>query len=188
VTDVVLFHHAQGLTAGVHAFADRLRGAGHQVTVPDLYAGVTFTSLDAGVAHAEEIGMQEITDRGVAAVQGLPDKLVYAGFSLGALPAQKLAQTRPGALGAIIYHGGVPLSTYGEAWPATVPLQLHVAEEDEWSEVDVAQDLAAAAPAGEAFSYPGSAHLTTDSSLSEYQPETAALILRRSLDFLSRLP
>jgi len=187
VTEIVLFHHAQGLTAGVHAFADHLRGAGHQVTVPDLYAGVTFATLEAGVAHAAEIGLPEITARGVAAVQGLPEKLVYAGFSLGALPAQKLAQTRPGALGALIYHGGVPVTAFGQQWPATVPLQVHVAEEDEWSEVDVAQDLAAAAPDGEVFVYPGAAHLTTDSSLSEYQPETAALILRRSLDFLARI-
>lgn len=108
MTDVVLFHHAQGLTAGVHAFADHLRGAGHTVTVPDLYAGVTFDSLAAGVAHARDIGMDEIIARGAAAVAGVPDHVVYAGFSLGAMPAQKLAQTRPGALGAIIYHGGVP--------------------------------------------------------------------------------
>ncbi|GID92088.1 dienelactone hydrolase family protein [Amorphoplanes digitatis] len=187
MTDVVLFHHAQGLTAGVHAFADHLRGAGHTVTVPDLYAGVTFDSLAAGVAHARDIGMDEIIARGAAAVAGVPDHVVYAGFSLGAMPAQKLAQTRPGALGAIIYHGGVPASTFGGQWPARVPLQLHLAEEDEWSEVEVARDLAAAARDGTLFVYPGSAHLTTESSLAEYQPETSALILRRSLEFLHRV-
>jgi len=187
MTDVVLFHHAQGLTAGVHAFADHLRGAGHTVLVPDLYAGVTFDSLDAGVAHAQDIGMEEIVARGVAAVAGVPDHVVYAGFSLGAMPAQMLAQTRPGALGAIIYHGGVPASAFGGEWPALVPLQLHLAEQDEWSEVDVAQELAASAKDGTLFLYPGSAHLSTDSSLEEYQPETSALILRRTLEFLGRV-
>ncbi|AGZ42595.1 dienelactone hydrolase family protein [Actinoplanes friuliensis] len=187
MTDVVLFHHAQGLTAGVHAFADQLRSAGHTVTVPDLYAGVTFDNLDAGVAHAQEIGMDEIVDRGVAAVAGVPDAVVYAGFSLGAMPAQKLAQTRKGALGAIIYHGGVPAEAFGGEWPKEVPLQLHLAEEDEWAEVDVARDLAAASTDGTLFLYPGAAHLTTDSSLGEYQPETTALILGRSLEFLARV-
>ncbi|MET8154629.1 dienelactone hydrolase family protein [Actinoplanes sp. NPDC049668] len=187
MTDVVLFHHAQGLTAGVHAFADHLRGAGHTVTVPDLYAEVTFDGLDAGIAHAWEIGMEEIIARGVAAVAGVPDHVVYAGFSLGAMPAQKLAQTRPGALGAILYHGGVPASTFGDRWPSRVPLQLHLAEDDEWSEVEVARDLAAAARDGTLFVYPGSAHLTTDSSLAQYQPETSALVLRRSLEFLRRV-
>ena len=187
MTDVVLFHHAQGLTAGVHAFADRLRSAGHRVTVPDLYAGATYETIEAGVAHAEEIGFGEITKRGVQAVEHLPEAIVYAGFSLGALPAQKLAQTRPGALGAILYAGGIPVSSYSEAWPASVPLQIHLSEQDEWSELDVAQDLTDAAPDGTLFVYPGSGHLISDSSLAEYEPETTELILKRTQDFLARL-
>jgi hypothetical protein len=43
----------------------------------------------------------EVIERGTRAVEDLPAGLVYAGFSLGVLPAQKLAQTRPGARGAL---------------------------------------------------------------------------------------
>jgi dienelactone hydrolase len=97
MAEVVLFHHAQGLTPGVAAFADELRRAGHTVHAPDLYDGRTFATLEEGLAYAEEIGFDEVTERGVQAAEALPAELVYAGFSLGLGPAQRLAQTRPGA-------------------------------------------------------------------------------------------
>ncbi len=187
MADLILFHHAQGLTDGVNAFADQLRAAGHQVTVPDLYDGATFATVDEGVAHAEHLGFDNIIAAGAAAAETLPDRLVYAGFSLGALPAQKLARTRPGALGALIYHGGVPVSTFGESWPPGVGLQIHINEHDEWSELDVARELvehAGTRADAELFIYPGSTHLFADSSLPDYEPESAALVLQRTLDFL----
>jgi dienelactone hydrolase len=189
VTDVVLFHHAHGLTDGTHAFADRLRAAGHSVTVPDLYDGAVFASLDDGVAHAESIGFDTIIARGVAAAVGLPAAVVCAGFSLGTLPTQKLAQTRPGVLGAVIYHGGEPPSAFGTAWPDRVALQVHVVEHDPWADLAVARELVAeaaeVAPA-ELFVYPGSAHLVADESLPDYDPVLAGQILTRSLAFLAR--
>lgn len=97
MTEVVLFHHAQGLTPGIVAFADELRRAGHTVHTPDLFTGRTFDTVEEGVGHVEEIGFGEVIERGARAVDGLPGELVYAGFSLGVLPAQSLAQTRPGA-------------------------------------------------------------------------------------------
>jgi dienelactone hydrolase len=87
MTELVLFHHAQGLTDGVRAFADDLRGAGHVVHLPDLYEGHTFATLDEGMAHVEQLGFDTIIERGGAAADGLPDDVVYAGISLGVLPA-----------------------------------------------------------------------------------------------------
>jgi dienelactone hydrolase len=189
VTEIVLFHHAQGLTDGVRAFAEELRQSGHIVTLPDLYGGRTFTDLNEAVAYAQqEVGIEKIVELGEAAVAeaALPEAVVYAGFSLGAMPAQKLAQTRRGALGAIIYHGGVPASAFGSDWPATVALQIHVQEQDEWTELDVVQALAADAVDGELFTYPGSAHLVTDNSLDEYDAEITSAVLIRTLSFLDR--
>ena len=137
MAEVLLFHHALGFTEGVRAFADELRAAGHDVTTPDLFEGVTFDSLDEGVAHAESIGFEEITERGVDAVAGLGDRLVVAGFSLGVLPAQAIAQTRPGVAGAILYHGAMPSSTFGDAWPEGVALQIHLGEDDPWASEDL---------------------------------------------------
>jgi dienelactone hydrolase len=188
MSDVILFHHAQGLTQGVQAFADELRAAGHRVTVPDLYEGVTFAVLEEGVGHAQRIGMDEIIERGVAAAADLPASTVYAGFSLGVLPAQQLAQTRPGALGALLYHDAMAASTFGEAWPDQVALQVHVSEHDPWTELHVIQDLVKGVADAELYIYPGSAHLFTDASLSEYDEAATGLVLQRSKEFLSRWP
>jgi esterase/lipase len=103
MAEVLLFHHAMGQTDGFHAFADELRHAGHTVHTPDLFDGRTFDSIEEGMAFAESLGFpDEIIARGERAAGDLPNDLVYAGFSLGVVPAQKLAQTRPGARGAAV--------------------------------------------------------------------------------------
>ncbi len=186
MANVIMFHHVQGLTLGVEAFADALRAGGHTVTVPDLYDGALFGTIDEGVAHAEEIGFEALTHRGVAAAVGLPEEMVYAGFSLGVLPAQKLAQARPGALGALLYHAAIPLDHFGP-WPDGVALQMHVMEDDGMGDVDEAKALAAEVPGAELFLYPGTAHLYTDSSLAEYDATAVVLTLERTLAFLERL-
>jgi dienelactone hydrolase len=122
---VLLFHHAQGQTPGFLTFADDLRAAGHTVHAPDLYNGRTFSDLREGVAYAEQAGFPEIIRRGSDAAKELPADIVYAGFSLGVLPAQALAQTRPGTRGALLFYGCVPLSEFGTSWPDAVPLQIH---------------------------------------------------------------
>jgi dienelactone hydrolase len=183
VADVVLFHHALGLTSGVQAFADRLRAAGHLVIVPDFYAGRTFESIEAGVAHAEAEGFAAIVDRAIAAAQPLPSPVVVAGLSLGSLPAQKLAQTHPGVVGAILYHGGVPPEVFGRPWPADLPAQVHVVEDDAWNDMDEVEAFIAASD-GQLLVYPGTGHLVADSSHSDYDPEIADEIVTQSLSFL----
>lgn len=191
MAEVLLYHHAQGLTQGVEAFAGELRKEGHDVIVPDLYDGATFDTIDAGVAYAEQRGFDTLLDEGVRITEGLAEGLVYGGFSLGALVAHKLAQTRPGALGALLYHhGDVPVDTFGDSWPAGVDLQIHVSEGDPLHEPEVVQkfvERAGADAEAELFVYPGSAHLFADSSLPGYQAEAAALVLERTLRFLERV-
>lgn len=189
MAEVLLFHHAQGLTSGVVAFADELRAAGHTVHTPDLYAGRTFDTLAEGVAHARELGVDNLTEAGVQAAEGLPAELVYAGFSLGVGPAQKLAQTRPGARGALLFHAGYEPTEYGTSWPAEVPVQIHAMADDpefnnEW-DLPAARALVAAAADAELFLYPGDQHLFADRSLAAYDAEATALMTRRVLDFLA---
>src|SRR5436305_1142442 len=130
MAEMLLFHHAQGQTEGLAAFADELRRAGHTVHAPDLYDGRTFASLEEGMAYAEQVGFGEIIERGVRAANELSNELVYAGFSLGVLPAQKLAQSRAGARGALLFHACVPTSEFGTSWPADVPVQIHAMDAD----------------------------------------------------------
>lgn len=186
MTHVLLFHHAQGLTNGVRAFAGDLRAFGHTVTLPDLYDGLTFDSINEGVAYARSVGVEELTVRGVSAAECLPHRLVYGGFSLGTVPAQQLAQTRPGALGALLYQGAEPLSKFGGAWPHGVALQIHVQSDDVWSELDVAETLAEAVEGAELFVYPGSKHLVADNSVEDYDPIIAKQLLERTLTLLAR--
>lgn len=186
VAEVLLFHHAQGQTEGFLAFADELRAAGHVVHAPDLYDGKTFTTLDDGVGYARQVGFEVILERGVAAAEDLSAELVYAGFSLGVMPAQKLAQTRPGAQGALLLNGCLPTSEFGTPWPDGVRVQIHGMDGDEWFQEDMeaARELVAEAENAELFLYPGDRHLFADSSLSDYDPEAAALLKERTLAFV----
>jgi dienelactone hydrolase len=187
VPEVLLFHHAQGLTTGCLSFADRLRAAGHVAHTPDLYDGKTFADLDDGVGYAREVGFDTIGERGRLAAEGLPNEIVYAGFSLGAMPAQMLAQTRPGANGALLFHGCVPPSEFGGPWPQGVPLQIHLMEADEWAlegDLDAARELDETVESAELFLYPGDRHLFTDNSLPDYDERAATLLTERVLSFL----
>ena len=186
MAEVMLFHHAHGQTVGFLAFADELRAAGHVVHAPDLYDGKTFTDLDEGVGYAREVGFGTIAERGRRAADGLPDELVYGGFSLGALPAQELAQTRPGGKGALLFHAAFPASEFGGAWPPGVPLQIHMMEGDEWAAEDLpaARELVETIDGAELFLYPGDRHLFADSSLPDYDETAATLLQQRVLAFL----
>ena len=189
MAEVALFHHALGLTPGVVAFADELRRAGHVVHTPDLFEGRTFGTIEEGLGFAAQIGFpDEVIGRGVRAVEGLPAGLVYAGFSLGVLPAQMLAQTRPGARGALLCYACVPVSAFGSAWPEGVPVQVHGMDADPIfvgeGDIDAARELVEQANGGELFLYPGDQHYFADSSLPSYDADATALLLRRVLDFL----
>ena len=189
MAEVLLFHHAQGQTKGFLAFADELRRAGHAVHAPDLYDGRTFESIEEGLANVEAIGFETIVERGVQVAQELPAELVYAGFSLGVVPAQMLAQSRPGASGALLLHSCLPTSAFGEGWPAGVPVQVHAMEKDpffiEEGDIDAARALVAEAEQAELFLYPGEQHLFADSSLPSFDADAAGLLTRRVLDFLA---
>jgi len=188
MTEIVLFHHAQGLTPGIDAFADELRRAGHTVHTPDLYDGHTFDTLEEGVGYAQRVGFESISEQAVRAVEALPAAVVYSGISLGVGPAQRLAQTREGARGALLISACLPRSEFGASWPEGVPAQIHAMEHD--PEFDNGWDLPAARAivdeAGNAalFLYPGDQHLFADKSLPSYDADAAALLTERVLGFL----
>jgi dienelactone hydrolase len=189
MAELMLFHHALGQTPGILAFANELWRAGHVVHAPDLYDGRRFDTVEAGVAHARQIGFGEIIERGARAAEAVPNALVYAGFSLGVLPAQKLAQTRPGARGALLFHACVPPSEFGAAWPQQVPVQIHAMDADPYfvgdGDIDAARALAASAAHAALFLYPGDQHLFADAGLASFDANASALLRERVLDFLA---
>src|SRR5207253_6332115 len=178
----------QGQTPGFLAFADELRGSGHTVHTPDLYDGNTFAALDDGVGYAKQVGFDTILERGRLAAESLPNELVYGGFSLGVMPAQMLAQTRPGAKGALLFSAAFPASEFGP-WPHGLPLQIHMMENDEWALEDLpaARELVETTEGAELFLYPGDRHLFADNSLPDYDEKAARLLEQRVLEFLNRV-
>ena len=190
MAEVLLFHHALGPNEGLHAFANDLRQAGHTVHTPDLFEGHTFDSIEAGVGYANEVGWGEIMARAERAAEALPNDLVYAGFSLGVMPAQMLAQTRPGAKGALFFYSCVPPSEFG-GWPADLPAQIHGMDADpifmEEGDVDAARELVDAADDAELFLYPGDQHYFADSSLPSYDADATKLLTQRVVEFLARV-
>jgi dienelactone hydrolase len=192
MAEVLLFHHAQGLTPGVVSFADRMRAAGHVVHTPDLYDGKTFTDLADGVGYAKQVGFGTIDERGRLAADSLPNEIVYAGFSLGVMMAQMLAQTRPGAKGALLFYSCAPTSEFGGPWPQGVPLQIHMMDGDEWvlppnQDLEAARELDATVEGAQLFLYPGDQHLFADDSLPGFDKEAAALLMERVLGFLDKI-
>lgn len=193
MAEVLLFHHAQGLTPGVRAFADELRAAGHVVHTPDLFDGRTFESIGAGMAHIKSVGFDELRARGVRLAEEHPPALVYAGFSFGAMTAQQLAQTRPGARGALLFSSCIPITgewAFGP-WPDDVPVQIHGMDADPYfageGDIDAAREIVASAPDAELFVYPGNQHYFADSSLPSYDAVATAFLMERVLAFLARI-
>jgi dienelactone hydrolase len=189
MASVLLFHHAHGQTQGFLGFADDLRAAGHTVHAPDLYDGNVFDTLGDGIAYAKRVGFGTLLERGVSTADGLPDDLVYAGFSLGVMPAQQLAQTRVGAVGALLFHACLPASEFGDGWPPGVPVQIHGMEGDPFfaddGDIDAARDIAASSASAELFVYPGDQHLFSDPSLPSYDKPATDLLMRRTIEFLA---
>ena len=195
MAEVVLFHHVQGLTDGIRVFAEALRSGGHTVHTPDLFDGERPATIDDGVAHIQGLGDEVLAAHAGRAVADLPEGLVYAGFSWGAGLAQRFAQTRPGARGALLYESCIPITgewAFGP-WPDGVPVQIHGMDKDPFfaleGDIDAARELVETVgpELAELFVYPGDQHLFADSSLSSYDAGAAALVVQRSREFLDRL-
>ncbi|HEX2496483.1 MAG TPA: dienelactone hydrolase family protein [Gaiellaceae bacterium] len=186
MSEVVLYHHVQGLTTGVQSFADDLRQAGHTVHTPDLFDGRTFDTIEEGMAFARDAGFGALAERGVAAADGIGPGLVYAGFSLGVMAAQQLAQTRPGARGALLMNACLPVSEFGDAWPDGVPVQVHGKDADPFfaEDLEAARALVDSSDEAELFLYSGDEHLFADSSLPSYDAGAATVLTERVLAFL----
>jgi dienelactone hydrolase len=191
MTDIVLFHHAQGLTDGVRALAQTLTEAGHTVHTPDSYDGRTFPDLESGLGYAREVGFGAVAERAQAAAAELPAEVVYVGISLGVMAAQPLAQQRPGCKGAVLIESCVPPEEFGGPWPDGVPVQVHGMDGDpifaDEGDLDAAKALVGSVPDGELYLYSGDQHLFEDSSLPSYDADATALLTERVLAFLARV-
>ncbi|MFD8871209.1 dienelactone hydrolase family protein [Streptomyces sp. NPDC059590] len=187
---ILLLHSMYGLRPAVHAAADRLRAAGHEVHVPDLFEGRTADSAEEGMALKEEIGGDELLRRAVIAAAPLSDRgVVYAGFSLGGSIAQNLALGDEKARGLLLLHGTSDLPD--DAATDGLPVQLHVADPDPFEPHDWLNAwylrMGRAGADVEIYRYPGAGHVFTDPELPDYDEEAAEATWKVALGFLSEV-
>ncbi|MEU4498182.1 dienelactone hydrolase family protein [Streptomyces sp. NPDC023998] len=188
--NIMLFHSVYGLRPAVRAAADRLREAGHQVHVPDLFEGQTVESVEEGRELKDKIGNEELLRRAILAASPYSDRgLVYAGFSLGGSIAQNLAMGDEKARGLLLVHGTSDIAEGASV--DELPVQLHVADPDpfephDWLSAWYLQMQRAGADV-EVYRYPGAGHLYTDPELPDYDEAAAEQTWRVALGFLSTL-
>jgi dienelactone hydrolase len=197
MAEVVLFHSVLGLSPGVISAAKRLRAAGHTLHTPDYFDGEVFDDLEEGMRKEDALGFQEIARRARESVARLPEGLVFCGFSLGAVHAEALAASRPGALGVVLMAGAVPVEALEEyfgidSWPEGVAVQIHYAADDPCVEaeeevVPLGEAVRGAGAAFEAHSYPGSGHLFFEPGQPEYDRASSEEMWERVLVFLDRI-
>ena len=194
MAEIVLIHHVQGLTDGMVAFADGLRDGGHVVHTPDLFGGQRPATIEDGLRFAEQ--QDAAIDEHLSRLIGeVPAGVVWAGVSWGVSVAQRFAQIREGALGALLYAACFPITgewAFGP-WPEGVPVQIHGMDQDPFfaleGDIDAARELVGTVgpDLAELFLYPGDRHLFADSSLPSYDADATALVLQRSRDLLDRV-
>ncbi|WJY28298.1 dienelactone hydrolase family protein [Sporosarcina trichiuri] len=191
MADVLLFHHVLGRTEGILHLAEQLQQAGHAVHTPDLFEGRTFETIDEGFAYVKETGYDTLTERAGQAADGLPEAVVYAGYSLGVMAAQQLAQTKSNARGALFIASCAPAEEFGSPWPAELPVQVHGTKGDHFfadeEDLEAAQKITEASDSGELFLYPGDQHFFADNSQPGYDADATAQMVERMLSFLKRI-
>ncbi|WP_430867177.1 dienelactone hydrolase family protein [Demequina aurantiaca] len=187
MAEILLFHHALGLTDGLQSFAERLRANHHTVHCPDAYSGRVFTDLDEGVSYAQGIGhdaMEEVANR---AHRQNRDARVVMGFSLGAAMAQQLAQHKRHINACLLMGGALPPEALGGDWRHPCHLQVHVADPDEWVNPNEVESLMFHARQGDLFRYADQGHMFVDPSSRDYDADAADLFEDRVTEWLDRV-
>jgi dienelactone hydrolase len=184
IAEIILFHHAQGLTEGLRELAERIRAAGHEVHTPDMYSGVVFGRLDEGLAFASRIGHDAIEEVAHRAARQHPHADTVIGFSLGAFPAQLLAQEWNRIHGLVLVAGGLPPRDLRSDWRLDVRLSAHAADPDDWIPAGSLESLLRRARAPYVYRYPGLGHMFVDPSSPDYDADAADLFEERLLTWL----
>lgn len=184
IAEIILFHHAQGLTEGLRRMADRLRASGHVVHTPDMYSGVVFDRLDEGLAFASRIGHDAIEEVARRAARQHPHTDTVIGFSLGAFPAQLLAQEWIRIHQVALIAGGLPPHELVGDWRVDVRLALHAADPDDWVPPGALEPLLHHARGAEVYRYRGVRHMFADPSSPDYDADAADLFEERLFAWL----
>lgn len=188
MAEIILFHHAQGLTEGLRTLAERLHAAGHDVHTPDLYSGVVFDRLDEGLAFASRIGHDAIEEVARRSARQYPHTDTVIGFAMGAFPAQLLAQEWSKVHHVTLVAGGLPPHELSGEWRVDVRLDVHVADPDDWVPPGSLDPLMVHARGSHLHRYRGVRHMFADPSSPDYDADAADLFEERLFAWLDAAP
>ncbi|WP_232661463.1 dienelactone hydrolase family protein [Pseudonocardia sp. TRM90224] len=186
---VALFHSVFGLRGVELAAAERLRAAGHQVVVPDLFDGVTNPGdFDAAFDHLDRIGWSTVLERAHDALADAPAETVLGGLSMGAALVGDIWPARLDAAGAFYLHAAPPV-------PAGIrtgtPVQLHFGAGDPFVPPERLARFRESAERNGAYAtvreYEGVGHFFTDETLPDHDADAATSTWRDVLGMLDLL-
>lgn len=163
MAQLLLLHHALGLTHSVRRLAAAWRDAGHDVHTPDLYDGHVFGTIPEGVAYAQSQGFSAVAAKGEDAASDLSPGFVVCGLSLGVMPAMRLGVSNDAVSGVVAVGSCVPPSFLEAPWPRDVPLRIIASRDDPFfrdeGDLEAAQELVATAANARLKLMPGAEHL-----------------------------
>lgn len=191
---VVLLHAWWGLNDTIKELADRLAEAGFVTLAPDLFGGriaTTIEEADVLSTQADEKGeeVQALTVGALEALRDHPavqgDGLSLIGFSFGAAYAFLVASSRPDLVRRVVVFYGTYLVDFSTSQASYLG---HFAEEDQFESLEYVKQVEdALRQAGREVSfyiYPEVKHWFFEPDRPEHDPQTAALVWQRTLDFL----
>jgi len=187
MAEILLFHHAYGLTDGLRALAARLIAEGHTVHCPDCYAGVTFRNIDDGVKHLQRIGHDAVEEVARRSAREFRNADVVMGFGLGAMQAQLLAQDLRRIRGCLLMGGAFTPSALGGMWRSNTSLEIHLSDPDEWVQPAELEGLLYHAPHANVYRYTNKGHLFIDECSRDYDADAADLFEERLETWLADL-
>ncbi|RRD46733.1 dienelactone hydrolase family protein [Tessaracoccus sp. OH4464_COT-324] len=184
MTEIVLFHHALGLTDGVRQFADQLRSRGFAVRTPDLFEGRVFSSVEEAFQYVERVSCATLLQRAEESCVEIHGRIIFGGFSLGVVPAQHMMLAKP-SIGGLLFHGFTPFEADTSDWPQ-LPMHVYAMAEDPLfvgdGDIEAVREAQAVLPQLELHLFEGRKHLFTDSSTGDYDAFATQQVLDHVID------
>lgn len=196
---VVVLHAWWGLNDFFKRFCDKLAGEGFVAFAPDLHQGQTASTIDGAkeLMAKRDLDFETTMKQVTGAVELLKthpavekSRFGVVGFSMGGAWSLWLSAQRPENVAAVVVFYGtagdfVSKSDFTRSQAAFLG---HYAETDEWEPIDGVKKLEgllqSAGKQVEFHFYPNIGHWFFEENRPEYDPESARLAWRRTVQFL----
>lgn len=190
MAQLLLLHHALGVTSALRRLADRFEDAGHDVVVPDLFESRVFASVEEGMEHVESVGIETLAGLGEDAASDMQPGFVVCGISLGAIAAMRAGVSNDAVAAVVVASACIPEEYIGGPWPRTLPLRVVASREDamfrDEGDLEAATEYTHSAQQAKLKLMPGREHLFVEADDPESTAATEWLV-ETVMRFLDRV-